>query len=80
MDYTFKIIYIYPKINDLMIFIYLKFIVYIVQMIYPGIVWNVATIQILMKNKVTCPTLTGKTLWILISIDELCMQRPNGAH
>lgn len=51
MDYIFKTIYIYPKTNKLMVFIYLKYIAYIVQMIYIGIVWNVATIQILMKNK-----------------------------
>lgn len=63
-----------------MLFIYLKYIAYIAQMIYIGIVWDVATIWILMKNKITCPTLTGKTFWILISTDELCMQRLNGAH
>lgn len=45
-------------------------------MIYTGIVWVVE----IMKNKVTCPILTGKTFWILISTDELCMQRPNEAH
>lgn len=49
-------------------------------MIYIGIVWHIAAVQLLMKNKVTCSILTGKTFWILISTDELCMQRPNGAH
>lgn len=60
-----------------MLFIYLK---YIAQMTYIGLIWDVALIQILMKNKVTCPTLTGKTFWVLISINELCMQRQNGVH
>lgn len=48
-------------------------------MISIGIIWDEATIQILIKTKVTCPTLTSKTFWILISTDKLCMQRPNGA-
>lgn len=34
-------------------------------MIYIRIVWDVAMIQILMKNKVTCPILTGKTFGYL---------------
>lgn len=60
-----------------MLFTYLK---YIAQMIYIGLIWDVALIQILMKNKITCPTFTGKTFWVLISTNELCMQRQNGAH
>lgn len=60
-----------------MLFIYLK---YIAQVIYIGLIWDVALIQILMNNKVTCPTLTGKIFWVLISTNELCMQRQNGVH
>lgn len=41
-----------------MIFIDLKYIVYIAQMIYIEIVWDIAAIQILKKNQVNCPTKT----------------------
>lgn len=39
-----------------MIFIDLKYRTWIAQMIYIGIVWDTAAIQIVKKNKVTCPT------------------------
>lgn len=73
MDYTSKTIDILKSTTCW----YLSYIVHIISI---GIVLDRAMIQVLMKNKVTCPILTGKTFWILISIDELCMQRPNGAH
>lgn len=44
-----------------MILILLKYIAFKVQVIYIGFVWDVVTIQTLMKNKVTRSTLTSKT-------------------